>query len=307
MTAVLSSAGPVLSLLEEESEDLKIHALQQLNRLVDRFWAEIAPAIAKIEELYDDDKFRERSLAAVVASKVFYHLESLDDALKYALGAGSKFDVSSKSEYVETLIAKCIDEYIRQRNLEAEAKEEKERKIDDRLVSIVERMFERCFDAGEYKQAMGIALEARRIDIIEKSVIKGDQKDMLSHLYNLTQTSIVNRDFRLSVLELLVRLYRNLDVPDYINMCQCLLFLDKADIVAEVLDDILKRDGESNLIGFQVAFDLWESQNQGFLNKVGAALPSPEKEAEHKSDIESYKRYQIAVREKLKKKKEMDN
>jgi len=130
MTTVLSSAGPILSLLEEDSDDLKIHALRQLDALVDRFWAEIAPAITKIEELYEDEKFRERTLAAVVASKVFYHLEDLDDALKYALGAGAKFDVSNKSEYVETLIAKCIDEYVRQRKLEFEEKqEEKEKKL----------------------------------------------------------------------------------------------------------------------------------------------------------------------------------
>ena len=36
--------------------------------------------------------------------QVHYHLDSLDDALKYALGAGQYFDVATKSEYVDTLI-----------------------------------------------------------------------------------------------------------------------------------------------------------------------------------------------------------
>ena len=36
--------------------------------------------------------------------QVFYHLEELDDALKYALGAGDLFDVAQKNEYVDTLI-----------------------------------------------------------------------------------------------------------------------------------------------------------------------------------------------------------
>lgn len=36
--------------------------------------------------------------------QVFYHLGELDDALTYALGAGSLFDVNEQSEYVQTLV-----------------------------------------------------------------------------------------------------------------------------------------------------------------------------------------------------------
>lgn len=37
-------------------------------------------------------------------AQVFYHLGELDDALNYALGAGSLFDVEEQSEYVTTLV-----------------------------------------------------------------------------------------------------------------------------------------------------------------------------------------------------------
>ncbi len=43
-------------------------------------------------------------MAALVSSKVYYHLGSLDNALTYALGAGRLFDVNDKTEYVETII-----------------------------------------------------------------------------------------------------------------------------------------------------------------------------------------------------------
>ena len=36
-----------------------------------------------------------RELAALVASKVYYHLGSYEDSLNYALGAGHLFDVST--------------------------------------------------------------------------------------------------------------------------------------------------------------------------------------------------------------------
>lgn len=50
--------------------------------------------------------FQHHQLAALVASKVYYHLGSFEDSLTYALGAGELFDVNSRSEYVETTIGK---------------------------------------------------------------------------------------------------------------------------------------------------------------------------------------------------------
>ena len=49
--------------------------------------------------------------------------------------------------------------------------------------------------------------------------------------------------FLQQVLRLLVRLYMNLKVPDYINVCQCLIFLDDTQAVADILDK-LTREGE---------------------------------------------------------------
>lgn len=56
------------------------------------------------EILHEDKLFNQHQLAALVASKVYYHLGSFEDSLTYALGAGDLFDVNSHSEYVETII-----------------------------------------------------------------------------------------------------------------------------------------------------------------------------------------------------------
>ena len=56
------------------------------------------------EVLYEDDQFSERNLAALVASKVYYHLGEYDESMMFALGAGDLFDITAKSEYVETII-----------------------------------------------------------------------------------------------------------------------------------------------------------------------------------------------------------
>ena len=111
-----------------------------------------------------------RQLAALVASKVYYHLGSYNDSLDYALGAETLFDVTrSDNQYVETIIAKCIDSYTAKRSAGEE-------NIDKRLETIVDRMFDRCFQHGQYRQALGIAIETRRLDVFERAV-SGDQSD----------------------------------------------------------------------------------------------------------------------------------
>ena len=264
------------------------------------------------ETLYEDERFRSRDLAAVVASKVFYHLEELDDALKYALGAGELFDISEKNEYVETLLAKCIDEYIAQRQQTAKAGRDGKQPIalpsatddskeqsaasaasapspplDPRLVTVVERMFARCYEDGQYHQALGIAIESRRLDQVKQSILLSpDTKAMLSYAYQLSQTLVLSHSFRRSLLQTLVQLYEGEGVTDFLNVCQCLLFLDDSDKVASILNELISKDEEAGggsaagaLMAYQIAFDLSENQNQPFLNRVAKALPSPDQPA----------------------------
>lgn len=55
----------------------------------------------------------------------------------------------------------------------AELPEDEEKKIvDPRLEGIVNKMFQRCLGDHKYKQAIGIALETRRLDIFEKTILE---------------------------------------------------------------------------------------------------------------------------------------
>lgn len=58
--------------------------------------------------MYEDEGFRSRQFAALVASKVFYHLGAFEESLNYALGAGDLFNVNDNSEYVETIIGNYL-------------------------------------------------------------------------------------------------------------------------------------------------------------------------------------------------------
>ncbi|CAG9859898.1 unnamed protein product [Phyllotreta striolata] len=268
----ITSAAGIISLLEEPRPELKVFALRKLDSIVDEFWPEISEAIEKIEILHEDKVFQQHQLAALVASKVYYHLGAFEDSLTYALGAGDLFDVNARTEYVETTLAKCIDFYTQQRIALAEGSTDA-KPIDPRLEAIVNRMFQRCLDDGQNRQAMGLALETRRMDIFELSITQADDIiSMLTYAFQVAMSLIQNRAFRNTVLRSLVGLYRGLTTPDYVNMCQCLIFLDDALAVAEILDKLVSGKEESELMAYQIAFDLYESATQQFLERVLVAL-----------------------------------
>uniref|UniRef100_A0AAQ6IRZ8 26S proteasome non-ATPase regulatory subunit 1 n=1 Tax=Anabas testudineus TaxID=64144 RepID=A0AAQ6IRZ8_ANATE len=264
---VLFLAG-IISLLDEDEPQLKEFALHKLDSIVNDFWAEISGSVDKIEVLYEDETFRSREFAALVASKVFYHLGAFEESLNYALGAGDLFNVTDDSEYVETIIAKCIDHYTKLRVENAELPEDEEKKsIDPRLEGIVNKMFLRCLDDHKYKQAIGIALETRRLDMFEKTILESnDVSGLLAYSLKVCMSLMQNKKFRNEVLRVLVKLYMNLEKPDFINVCQCLIFLDDPQAVSDILEKLVKED--NLLMAYQICFDLYESASQQFLSSV---------------------------------------
>ncbi|SAM01373.1 hypothetical protein [Absidia glauca] len=269
--AALTSASGVVALLDEQEPQLKVYALQQLNTLVNQFWAEISDSVAKIEILYEDATFPDIELAALVASKVYYYLGELDDSLTFALGAAKRFDLSEKSEYVETIISQCIDKYILLRQQASDGMAED---IDPRLQDIVERMFQRCAQDEEYEQAIGIALESRRLDVVKAMVEKGDSAKLLPYVLEVSMTLVQQLEFRNQVLQLLVELYQNLQEPDYISISQCLVHLNDSPAAAKLLKELIEKNEE--LMAYQIAFDLEEIATQDFLSKVASNLPVQE-------------------------------
>ncbi|KAI9225133.1 armadillo-type protein [Blastocladiella britannica] len=260
----------LVALLDEHDESLKNYALENLNVLVDQFWPEIADSIPVIEVLYEDPKFKHRHTAALVAAKVYYHLGDFDESLTFALGAGQLFDLTDKSQFVETIIAKCIDKYIALRTQQFESSEPV--MIDAALEDVVERMFKRCFSDHEFKQAIGIALESRRLDVIQDAVKLGDAASLLQYVLECSLNVVQHRGFRNQILRLLVQLYSELSEPDYLSMGQCLVTLDDANGCAELLNKLTTGSSKHKLLGLQLAFDLEDTATQKFLRRVDEAL-----------------------------------
>jgi len=271
----ITSAAGFLALLDESSNQLKVYALERLNQIVHQFWAEIADSIEKIEELYEDETFQQRRLAALVAAKVFYHLGQFQLAMTYTLGAEDLFAIHEKNEFVDTMISKCIEEYVKLRQELYEANETGP-SIDTRLERIVLGLFDQSFKLGEAKQVLGIALEARRLDKVEEAIrSSSNKKEMLKYCFEIAMIHVKSIQFRRSVLQVLVTLHEEDPSPDFLSICQCLIFLNHPQTVADILQRLASKEGDQKLLALQIAFDLYSTASQNFLKNVRTLLPDP--------------------------------
>ncbi|KAH7928528.1 26S proteasome regulatory complex non-ATPase subcomplex Rpn2/Psmd1 subunit [Leucogyrophana mollusca] len=272
-----SSAAGVLALLSEPDPVFKQHALKALNPLVPQFWAEISEHIAYIESLYEaDDLPKEaRDSAALLASKVYYFLGEYDEALSFALGAGSAFQAEARiqgaGEYVETVVSKAIDRYIQ---LRTEEPATKHTKIDPRLQTIIEGIFERCINEGEYRQAIGIALESHRFDIISQVYDLTKDVSLLSYAMEAVLDTGFSLSYRDQVLNFLLPLFppptTRTKSPHIHALARLLVTLNKPSLTVPLLTSLVPKE---RLLAYQFAFDLVEGGARDFLEGVRNDLP----------------------------------
>lgn len=125
-------------------------------------------------------------------------------------------------------------------------------------------MFQRCSDDKEYEQAIGIALESRRLDVVKTMIERGSPKKLLPYVLEVCMTLVQNLEFRNQVcllspvsivpqqqsnffhqvLRLLVSLYHDLQEPDYISISQCLVHLNDASACTDMLKNLIEKGEE---------------------------------------------------------------
>ncbi|GAA99317.1 uncharacterized protein L969DRAFT_86556 [Mixia osmundae IAM 14324] len=309
-----SAAGLIALLQETEEPELQIYAMQELDsvRVLDQVWPELVDHLSTLEVIYENASFPadSRALVASVLSKVYYHLGSYDDALDFALAAHPRFDpLVQTGEYVETLLARCIDAYIEERQVLSadpaivappEAVKGKTNgatslngafganglngaaKTGQRfqqMERIVEGMLQNCIDHKDYKQAIGLSIETYRFDILERLLTHSGQPQLLSYVLQTIMTVSPSLATRYTVLRLLLKIFGQMEHPDYFALTHCFVHLNDPQLAAELIKKLLsaaakekKQPGEKALIAYQVAFDLAETATQDFLGKVRSAL-----------------------------------
>ncbi|KAL2710252.1 26S proteasome regulatory subunit RPN2 [Kluyveromyces marxianus] len=268
----VTSALPLLALLKENDNSIKAYALNSIKDVVDQQWSEISNEITEIEALYDDATFPDRKLAAIVASKVYYNLGEYELAVKYALAAEDYLNIDEQSQYVETIVSHSIQMYIGLASQQYESS--KDVKIDPHLISIFERMLQKCVSAGEFKLALGIALESYRLDVVEKLLTMQDTSanalKLCSYTLTVSITALTNTHFKISVLKKLYDIVINMTSPDYFIISKIIVQLNEPEYAKGLFSKL--NATKSNDISYQIAFDLVNSASQGLLRDLLASL-----------------------------------
>ena len=144
--------------------------------------------------------------------------------------------------------------------------------IDSRLEHLLNRIFDMNMEAREFRHIIGLALDTRRLDQVER-VVKAseDPTALLSETVTKVLGSQLDRAFRNRILDVLLRLFSELEEPDFVSICQCLIKLEKPEDVADILNRLVKnKDGE--LLAYQISFDLYENATQQFIHQIEKAL-----------------------------------
>lgn len=55
-----------------------------------------------------------------------------------------------------------------------------QRNVQKNLQATVRRIFESCYESGNYKQVVGIAIEARNLDVLRESIVRASQTEKKS-------------------------------------------------------------------------------------------------------------------------------
>ena len=320
------------------------------------------------EALYEDETFPERELAAIVASKVYYHLQEYNESMAFALGAGKYLKLSEGGEFEDTIISKCVDTFIalsaahdptlaaassgsqvpqldtafsqvgdgaasmsaslispttpfsqsalpsksllsRQSTISFDPAQAtftsplgtpesiiQQRGLQKQLNRVIEQLFEECFYTKRYRQVVGIAIEARNLDILRRVILRAaaDEKkangeatnageELMEYVLDICMSVVQERGLRNEILKLILELLNDIPSPDYFSIAKCVVYLNQHSMASDILRQLVEKgDPRSLAVAYQISFDLYDNSTQEFLKKVREeleeAIPTKEEE-----------------------------
>lgn len=101
---------------------------------------------------------------ALLLAKIYYFLNEYDEALSYALRAGSNFEINGtqQNDFTEILINKAIEKYIKGCQEKTTDPEHKQYR------KIVDIAIDNSIAKGDLKSPLGISLDTQDIDLFKR-------------------------------------------------------------------------------------------------------------------------------------------
>ncbi|KAI1499010.1 26S proteasome regulatory complex, non-ATPase subcomplex, Rpn2/Psmd1 subunit [Biscogniauxia marginata] len=173
------------------------------------------------------------------------------------------------------------------------------------ISSVIERLFESCLRDGRYQQVVGIAVEAKRLDVVSKVIQRADDdhkrakgksaqdhvvgpaEELMDYCLGICMDVVQERAFRDDILQLVLDILTSgrAKDPDYFSIAKCIVYLNKDEQARTVVRHLVNSGTvEATAIAYQFAFDLYDNGTQEFLGKVVSGLPKGDPAVEKKDD-----------------------
>ncbi|PSN69845.1 26S proteasome regulatory complex, non-ATPase subcomplex, Rpn2/Psmd1 subunit [Corynespora cassiicola Philippines] len=182
-----------------------------------------------------------------------------------------------------------------------------QRSVQKNLQSTIRRIFESCYEKGDYKQVVGIAIEARNLDVLRESFLRASQEErkqgkkpasssvsrseeLMEYVLDICMNVVQERGLRNEILKLILSLLNDIPNPDYFSIAKCVVYLNQHSMASNLIKQLVQRgDGKSLATAYQISFDLYENGTQEFLAKVMDELPEEESEDKPSANGEATK------------------
>ncbi|GAB0137973.1 proteasome regulatory particle base subunit [Epichloe bromicola] len=162
------------------------------------------------------------------------------------------------------------------------------------LQRIIDRLFKSCLKQGRYRQVVGIAVEARNLEVLRQVIkqasedektskaktqgggLQGPAEELMEYILGICMDIVQERSFRTEILRLILDLLNDIPNPDYFAIARCVVYLNSDDEASRMLKTLIANDDRTSIANaYQIAFDLYDNGTQEFLIKVLASLPAP--------------------------------
>ena len=161
-----------------------------------------------------------------------------------------------------------------------------QRGIQKQLQRVIEHLFERCFEEKRYRQVVGIAVEARNLDILRRVILRAsmDEKtengeatrsgeELMEYVLDICMSVVQERGLRNEILKLILELLNEIPSPDYFSIAKCVVYLDQHSLASDILRQLVEKgDPRSLAVAYQISFDLYDNSTQEFLKKIREEL-----------------------------------
>lgn len=126
----------------------------------------------------------------------------------------------------------------------------------DALQKVIERLFESCMREGRYRQVVGIAVEAKNLEVLRRVIQRassdelksrakqaegtaGPTEELMEYVLDICMGVVQERGLRTEILRLILDLLNDIPTPDYFSIAKCVVYLNQDEEASTMLKKLV--------------------------------------------------------------------